>query len=96
MFYDTKLGTAVVAHEKLSEILRDAESITSALTSVIDQTTIIGQDVRYCLNEHEAFRRDVRAIHRKLDVIEAHSRTPKGSQTAPVTLCMELRIRSST
>ena len=100
MFRDKKLGTTVVAHEELSKILREMDSITSALHSVIEavkQTTIIGQDVRHRLDEHEvAFRRDVRAIHGKLDGvgiriqrIEAHSRTPKGAQTATVTLCMD-------
>ena len=103
MFPDKKLGTTVGAHEELSKILRETDSITSTLRSVVEavaQTTVIGQDMRHRLNEHEvAFRRDVRAIHRKLDGvgiriqrIEAHSRTPKGSQTATVTLCMELRI----
>ena len=90
MFRDKKLGTTVVAHEELSKILRETDSNTSALHSVIEaveQTTIIGQDVQHRLDAHEvAFRRDVMAIHRKLDRIEAHSRTPKGLQTANVTL----------
>ena len=94
MFRGKKLGTTVVAHEELSKILREMDSIASALRSVIEaveQTTIIGQDVRHRLDEHEvAFRRDVTAIHRQLDGVEAR---PKGSQTANVTLCMELRTQ---
>ena len=85
-----KLGTTVATHEELSKILRETDSITSALTSVIEsvaQTTIIGQDVRHRLDE-VASRRDVTEIHRKLDgvgirirQIEAHITTNFDSHT---------------
>ena len=61
---DEKLGTTVVAHEELSKILCEMDSIASALRSIIEaveQTAIIGQDVQHRLDEVVS-RREVTAI----------------------------------
>ena len=104
---DEKLGTTIVAHEELSKILREMDSIASTLRSVVkavEQTAIIGQDVRHMRHrlDEVVSRRDVTAIHRELGGvefrirrIEAHmeaSRTPKSKGSQTAKVALRMEL----